>query len=159
KMEREYRAKGVQFVAVNVGPDDTIIDMAAQAVEHGVAFPFVKDFDGRVADALGAGKTPEVVVLDGERRIRYRGRIDDQFRPTGSLPEPTRRHLKEALDQLLAGKDVLAPETTVDGCPITKPDRTKPDRPVTYAEQVGPILVKHCGDCHRPGAEAPFSLG
>src|SRR5262249_9074186 len=105
-LERDYRGKGVQFVAVNVGPNDTVVDMAAQAVEFGAGFPFVKDFDGHVLDALGARRTPEVVVLDAERRIRYRGRIDDQFRPGGNLPKPTRRDLKEALDELLAGKDV-----------------------------------------------------
>src|SRR5258708_70991 len=45
RMERAYRARGVQLVAVNVGPDDTIVEMAAQAVELGVGIPFVKDFD------------------------------------------------------------------------------------------------------------------
>ena len=40
-----YRDKGVQFVAVNSGPGDTIVTMAAQAVEYGVEFPFVKDAD------------------------------------------------------------------------------------------------------------------
>jgi thiol-disulfide isomerase/thioredoxin/mono/diheme cytochrome c family protein len=157
-LERAYRGKGVQFVAVNVGPDDTVLDMAAQAVELNVGFPFVKDFDGRVLDAVGATRTPEVVLLDGGRRVRYRGRIDDQHRPGGSRPEPTRRDLKEALDEVLAGKDVSVPQTTVDGCLVSRAAREKPEKPVTYAEQVGPILVKHCADCHRPGAEAPFSL-
>ena len=49
-------------------------------------------------------------------------------------------------------------ETPVDGCPITKPEPTRFDKPVTFAEHVGPILRKHCADCHRPGTAAPFSL-
>src|SRR5205085_10130943 len=90
RMERDYRGKGVQFVAVNVGANDTIIEVAAQAVELGVAFPVVKDFDRRAADALGATRTPQVVLLDADRRIRYRGRVDDQYRPGVDSKKPTR---------------------------------------------------------------------
>jgi hypothetical protein len=158
KMEREYRSKGVQFLAVNVGSDETIVEMAAQMVELGVAFPVVKDFDGKVVAALGATRTPEVVLLDADRVIRYRGRVDDQYRPGFTGKAPTRHDLKEALDEVLAGKKVSVPETTVDGCFITRPERTVPAQPVTFAEQVGPLLIKHCAGCHRPGAEAPFSL-
>ena len=53
RMEKAYRGKGVQFVAVNVGADDTIAAMAAHAVEHGVAFPCVKDMSGACAATLG----------------------------------------------------------------------------------------------------------
>src|SRR5262249_45275714 len=118
KLERTYRDQGVQFVAVNSGPNDTVVATAAQAVDHVVEFPFVKDADCRVADALGAMRTPEVVVLDGKHRLCYRGRIDDQYRPGGQRPEPTRRDLVEALDAVLAGKPVAVSTTPVDGCLI-----------------------------------------
>jgi hypothetical protein len=158
RMDREYRDKGVQFVAVNVGPEDTIVEMAAQALELGVGIPFVKDFDGKVIDAVGVSYTPEVVLLDGERRLCYRGRVDDQYRPGVTRKEPTRHDLKEALEEVLAGRKVSVAETPVEGCTITRPVLTRPEKPVTYAEQVAPILMKHCAACHRPGAGAPFSL-
>src|SRR5262249_5583905 len=60
KLEQDYRDKGVQFVAVNVGADDSIRAMAAQAVEHETEFPFVKDHDAKCAAALGVKRTPEV---------------------------------------------------------------------------------------------------
>src|SRR5262249_7036980 len=41
KLERAHRDRAVQFLAVNSGPNDTITAMAAQAVEHGIEFPFV----------------------------------------------------------------------------------------------------------------------
>src|SRR3989441_10095440 len=44
-----YRDKGVQFIAVNVGADDSIREVAYQAMQHGVDFPFVKDFGGECA--------------------------------------------------------------------------------------------------------------
>src|SRR5262245_33900579 len=120
KLEKDYRDKGVQFVAVNVGADDSIRAMAAQAVEFEAAYPFVKDFDAKCAEVLGVKRTPEVVVLDAERKIRYRGRIDDQYRLGGARPKPTRHDLKEALDAVLAGKEVAVKETPVDGCVITR---------------------------------------
>jgi mono/diheme cytochrome c family protein len=156
KLDRDYRGKGVQFLAVN-SSDATIQEVAAQAVEHEVEFPFLKDIDGKCASALGVERTPEVVILDAERAIRYRGRIDDQYRPGGSRSEPTRRDLQEALDEVLAGKPVAVSSTPVDGCPITRADKTDASK-VTYAEHIAAVVHKNCAVCHRPGTAAPFSL-
>jgi mono/diheme cytochrome c family protein len=157
-MEEEYRAKGVQFMAVNVGADDTIVEIAAQAVEAGAAFPFVKDVDGSCAAALGVGSMPEAVVLDKDRTIRYRGRIDDQYRPGGQRGAPTRHDLKEAIDAVLAGKEVAVATTPVDGCRIV-PKVTRADpTPVTYAEHVAPLLSQRCAHCHKPNGMGPFAL-
>jgi thiol-disulfide isomerase/thioredoxin len=157
-LEKEYRGKGVQFLAVNVGVDDSIVQMAAQAVRFEMEFPFVKDADYACADAVGVRRTPEVAVLDQQRRLRYRGRIDDQHRLSGSRAAPTQHPLKDALDAILAGKEIATRETPVDGCPITKPETKPPAAAVTFAEHVAPILQKNCQDCHRPGTAAPFSL-
>jgi mono/diheme cytochrome c family protein len=158
RLEAEYRKQDVQFLAVNVGCNDTIVDLAALAIEYEAPFPFLKDTQGKCLDALGVERTPEVVVLDAQRKIRYRGRIDDQYRPGGNLPAPTRQDLKEALDELLAGKEVSKSSTIVDGCKITRPAATKAEKPVTYAEHVGPLLLKNCAGCHRPNEATPFSL-
>src|SRR5262245_56756848 len=58
RLEKLYRDRGVQFVAVNAGGEDSIPVMAAQAVEYDVEFPFVKDYSGRCAAALGVTRTP-----------------------------------------------------------------------------------------------------
>ncbi len=157
RLESTYRDKGVQFVAVNSGPNDTVSVMANQAVEHGAEFPFVKDIDCKVADILGVTRTPEVAVLDGKRILRYRGRIDDQYRPGGQRAKPSRNDLVEAIDELLAGKEINTSTTPVDGCVIARP-LDKGDKPVTYADHVAPILSKHCNTCHKPNTAAPFSL-
>ncbi|MCI4370959.1 MAG: alkyl hydroperoxide reductase, partial [Thermoplasmata archaeon] len=100
-------------------------------------------------------------VLDSDRRLRYRGRIDDQIRIGGAKPAASRHDLAEALDDLLAGRPIGTPETPVDGCSI--PDRARIDPaadgpPPTFHEQVEPILQRHCQSCHRPATEAPFPL-
>ncbi len=157
-MEREYRPRGAQFVAVNVGAADSVVEMAAAGVDHGLEFPVVKDLDGGLARAVGASVTPQVAVLDGGRRLRYRGRIDAQYRLGGTRPTPGREDLREALEDVLAGRDVRVPETETDGCGITFPSATPPEIPPTFAERVMPLLQKHCQECHRPGGDAPFSL-
>lgn len=158
KLEQEYRTKAVQFLAVNVGLDDSILTMAAQSVRHDIAFPFVKDFEHAWVKALGVRRTPEAVVLDEKRRMRYRGRIDDQYRLGGVRQEPSSHELKDAIEAVIAGREVAVAETPVDGCAITPLEQRGQQPAVTYAEHVAPILKKHCQECHRPGAAAPFSL-
>jgi predicted CXXCH cytochrome family protein len=157
-LEKKYRDKKVQFLSVNVGADDDIRAVAAQAVRFEMEFPFVKDTDYSCAAALGVQRTPEAVLLDENRHIRYRGRIDDQYRLGGNREAATRHDLQDALDAVLAGKEVAVKETPVDGCLITWPELKQPATPVTYSEHVAPILQKHCQECHRPHTAAPFSL-
>ncbi len=158
RLDTEYRDRGVQFVAVNVGAGDSIREMAEQAIRFEAEFPFVKDFDAAAARSLGVTRTPEVVVLDEGRVVRYRGRIDDQYRLGGTQPAATRLDLKDAIDAVLAGRDVAVPETPVDGCLITRPQRTTSPSAPTYADHIAPIVRRHCVGCHRPGTAAPFSL-
>jgi len=158
ELEAEYGAKDIQFVGVNVNQDDTIRDVAQFALEYDVFFPMVKDTKGEVVKALGITRTPEVAVLDSGKVLRYRGRVDDQFRLGGVRPEPSRRDLKIALDQLLAGEAVETPTTVAEGCLITFPPLPEPKEPVTFSEHVAPVLHQHCLQCHSEGGNAPFSL-
>ncbi|HEX4592134.1 MAG TPA: redoxin domain-containing protein, partial [Gemmataceae bacterium] len=157
KIDADYHDKGVAVLAVNSGATDSITATAAMAVRHDCSFPFVKDFDAACARALGVTRTPECVVLDSERKLRYRGRIDDQYRFTGGRAGAATNDLRDALDAVLAGKEVAVKSTPVDGCPITRPDM--PDKKgVTFTRDVAPILKAHCQECHRPGAVGPFPL-
>jgi hypothetical protein len=158
RLDAAYREKGVQFVSINVGADDSIRDMAEHAIRFGADFPFVKDIDAVCARILGVTRTPEVAVLDEKRLLRYRGRIDDQYRLSGTQPAATRHDLKEAIDSVLAGRDVATAETPVDGCLITRTDPRPPKSDITFADHVAPLLRQHCVSCHRPGTAAPFAL-
>jgi len=159
ELQKRYSDQGVQFVAVNVGADDTIREIAEQALDSEAPFPFVKDSDLSCVAALGVTRTPELAVLDHQRRLVYRGRIDDQLRLGGTRPEPTRKDLEEALTQLLAGEAITVSETPVDGCEITHPAKTaQTANDVEYHRDIAPLLDRKCNVCHRPGTAAPFAL-
>lgn len=158
RMEKEYRDQGVQFLALYTNSADSVLEMAEHALEFDIPFPAVQDIDGKCVEALGVSRTPEVVVLDGDRKLLYRGRIDDQYRTGGAQPKVTEDNLKDALDAVLAGQEVAVKETPVNGCLITPPRKLQPRTDITYAEHIRPLMTKHCTDCHKPGTEAPFSL-
>ena len=158
ELSAQYSGKDVQFIAVNEAADDSLMDVARQALEHGVEFPFVKDFSGGCAKALGVTRTPEAVVLNADRVICYRGRIDDQYRLGGDRPAANRADLKEAIEDVLAGRKVSVEETAVDGCAISFPEPVPEKTTLTYAKDIAPLLNKHCVECHRPGTAAPFVL-
>ncbi|MFN0018662.1 MAG: redoxin domain-containing protein [Pirellulaceae bacterium] len=159
RLEAEYRDKGVQFVGVNVSGDDELQEIAQQAIDFAIEFPMVKDIENGCVKATGVTRSPEVVVLDAKRKLRYRGRIDDQVRIGGTRPDVQSDDLKNAIEDLLAGREVATSETTVDGCKITWSEPTPlPKEPVTFYEQVAPLLQKHCQECHHSGGQAPFGL-
>jgi peroxiredoxin len=154
---REYRSRGVVVLGMNASPDDSMVEMAAYALEKNVTFPQHKDFDQSVMRTLGVERTPEVVVLDARQVLRYRGRIDDQFRTGGARPTVGRSFLREAIEAALAGKSPKTTQTPVDGCKLTL-RRAPSTKGANYCEHVAPILQTRCQPCHRPHQQAPFSL-
>jgi peroxiredoxin len=154
----QYGPRKVAFIAIDANQQDTLAEMAQYARVAKIEFPFLKDPANAVADQFGAVRTPEVFVLDRERKIRYRGRIDDQFGIGYTRKEPHRKDLAVALDELLAGKEVGVTVTEVTGCHIGRVNRTPARGEITYAKHIAPIVQKHCTGCHRPGEIGPFTL-
>jgi len=157
-IDEELRSKGVTILGVNSNRHDSITEVAAHARVHGIEFPVLKDLGNRVADQIGVKRTPEIVVLDRKRVVRYHGRIDDQY-GVGYIRDVPRQHfLKNAINDLLAGRKVARAETEVVGCFIGRVRKPQADSEVTYSNQIARILQKHCVECHREGEIAPFSL-
>jgi peroxiredoxin len=158
KLHEKYAAKGVQFLAINSNTQDSIDRIAEHAKQNGLPFPVLKDTDQKVADLFKAERTPEAFLLDPARTIRYRGRIDDQYGVGYRRPQPNRRDLVEALEEVLAGKPVSVARTEVAGCRIGRPQKTEVAGGITYSKQIARIFQKNCQECHRPGEIGPFSL-
>ncbi|MBI3410269.1 MAG: redoxin domain-containing protein [Planctomycetes bacterium] len=158
ELHQEYAGKGVGFLAINSNEHDTLETIALHAKKHGIPFPVLRDEAHLAADRFGAQRTPETFVLDAKRTIRYQGRIDDQYGIGFQRPQPTRRDLSIALDEVLAGKAVTTPKTEVAGCIIARKPLAKGAGTVTFAKDVSRILQKSCQECHRPGQIGPMPL-
>jgi peroxiredoxin len=158
RLVEEFPAASFRLVGVCVDPDLTAADVAAHAKDFGLKFPVVHDKDIAVATQVGATITPEAFVFDDQGRVRYHGRIDDQFaaRQKRNL-NPMTRELHDAIAAVLAGRPVPVAEVPAVGCPISRPVKAS-SRP-TYSGEVAAILEKNCLECHRRGQVGPFALG
>jgi len=106
RLARELEPRGVQFVAVCANdaenyPDDAFDKLAARWREKEYGFPYLHDEAQDVAHAFGAVCTPDIFVYDRDRRLAYRGRIDDSWKDESLVK---RRELAEALEALVEGK-------------------------------------------------------
>jgi hypothetical protein len=158
RLAADYAGRGVVVLVVYCGADDLLVDAAAQLLQSAPAAVFGKDFDGRFAAACGVDRTGTALVLDREHRLRYRGRVDDQYAYTGARAEPSREDLRLALDAVLAGAAVEVDHTEASGCRLEFPT-VRPGPAPTYWQDVEPLVREHCAGCHRPGGAAPFALG
>jgi peroxiredoxin len=162
ELAEEFKDQGVAFLGVDSNLQDSLSEIAAFARRHSLTFPIYKDNHNQVADRTGATRTPEVVLLDRQRTLRYRGRIDDQFGFQTAVgyvrPKLTDRSLAAALADVLAGRQVRRPELPAAGCLIGRVSRQTPGGQVTYAKHIARIMQNRCVECHRPGEAAPFTL-
>ncbi len=155
-----FADRGVVFIGINANPQDSPSEIAAFVEQHGIHFPVVKDETQRAALALGATRTPEVIVVDRAGTIRYRGRIDNHYEPGIARPEPTTHELRDALERIVAGETVAVPRTQPVGCLIQFPTDTPPPggTPPTFTRDIRPVLDRHCVECHQEGEIGPFAL-
>jgi peroxiredoxin len=116
----DYAPKGVAMVAINSNedenhPTDSFEHMVERAKEKGFKLPYLRDESQEVAFAYGALRTPHFFVLDADRKLRYTGRMDDNPREPDKA---TTHELCDALDDLLAGRQVRTPLTNPIGCNV-----------------------------------------
>src|SRR3954454_16431151 len=79
ELHSHFTKDDVRLVGINSNEHDTKEDIQGHAKQHKLTFPVLRDERQRLADQLGAQRTPEAIVVDAAGKVRYRGRIDDQF--------------------------------------------------------------------------------
>lgn len=158
ELANQYADRGVAFVGVDANTQDSLAEITAYARRHEIEFPLLKDNTGETTQSFGATRTPEVFVLDALRRIRYQGRIDDQYGVGYARSAPERHDLRTAIDQVLAGEEVAAAKTEAVGCLIGRRKQPDESAEVTFSNQVSRVLQTHCVECHREGEIGPFAL-
>lgn len=122
-LDAQFKEKGFPVIAINpnnpsVQPDDTFELMQLKAREKGFTFPYLYDATSMVYAQFGAKKTPHVYLLQrekGQNIVKYIGAIDDNVRNESAVKE---HFLANAINELLAGKEVSRKETKAIGCSI-----------------------------------------
>ncbi len=114
-----YQERGVDFFLIYINPRETSSSIRQHLEEYQYPCQGVYDPWHELVKMTGATVTPEAVVFDAERKIAYRGRIDDLYVSFGQArPAVTTHDLADALVAVLAGKTVAEPVTKAVGCSI-----------------------------------------
>ncbi|HLE62233.1 MAG TPA: thioredoxin family protein [Pyrinomonadaceae bacterium] len=116
KLVQEYKAKGINVIGINSNVAESADAVKAHAADNNLSFPILKDPSNKIADRLGATKTPEAYFLDSGNKLLYHGRIDNSKDASGV----NATELKDAMDAVLAGKPVEKTSAMAFGCTIKR---------------------------------------
>ncbi|MDB5350021.1 MAG: Peroxiredoxin [Planctomycetota bacterium] len=124
-----FPGEKMTMLGLFVDPDLSDEAIGTHAKEYLLTFPSASDRAGRLSKTLGIKVTPEVIVIDDQDRIRYRGRIDDQYAARGKQnANPVSHELRDAIEAVLAGRQVKRPHVPAVGCPLPEPVKEEADR-------------------------------
>lgn len=116
KLALDYKAKGVNVIGINSNSSESSGDIKAHAASNKLTFTILKDNGNKIADQLGAERTPEAYLLDATNKLVYRGRIDNaRNSDTVSVND-----LRDAIDAVVAGKAVAKSLVPAFGCNIKR---------------------------------------
>ena len=121
RIGRDYGARDVAIYAINSNdvtthPGDSPEKMKEEAASWGYVFPYLYDASQKVAKAYRAACTPDFYLFDADRKLVYRGQLDDS-RPSNDKPVDG-RDLRAALDAVLSGQPVAGAQKPSIGCNI-----------------------------------------
>ena len=137
QLTKDYKDKGVALVAISPNDpksvrldelgytdlSDSFEEMKIRAKQKGFNFPYLYDGATQAVSKLyGPVATPHVFIFDKQRKLRYQGRIDDVEKPSGT---PKNQDTRNALNALVAGKEVPVATTKVFGCSVKWAEKTE----------------------------------
>ena len=119
KLGKEYK-NDVDFVLISSNdsenyPEDSPKKMAERHTEKGYPFPYLYDETQEVAKAYSAVCTPDIFLYNNDRKLDYRGRIDDNWQ---NPEQVEREELKMAIEAVLNGKTIDFEQKPSMGCNI-----------------------------------------
>ena len=120
ELRSAYSAEDVSIVAINPNddvmyPQDSFENMIPMADHLGLGALYLRDDSQDIAKAFDAARTPEVFVFGQDRKLEYRGAIDDNWENSSGV---SNRYLNDAIDALLQGSNVDNKETGAIGCSV-----------------------------------------
>ena len=119
-LQTEFSNEGVQLVGINCNdaekyPNDSFENMEGSLKEWGMNFPYLFDESQEIAKRYDAVCTPDIYVYGKERKLLYRGRIDDNWEKPDKVAQ---RDLKQAIEYILEEKEVPGEQIPSMGCSI-----------------------------------------
>lgn len=147
-LKAEYADSEIPFMAINSNGDAREA-IAAEAESNGWTTPVLMDETQLVGEDLGVSRAGEVFVLSPKKgfKVVYHGTVEGA---------------KAALDQSVAGEDITLASTAdgLKGTYISLPERDNAAaiQNISYAEDVAPILIENCAECHAEGGIAPWAM-
>lgn len=120
QLQADFADQSVTLIGINANdatqyPDDSFENMKGFGETHQLNFPYIRDVTQDVAQSFGAGRTPEVFLLDHEGKLRYRGLIDDNANDPAGVQVS---YLRTAISQLLNNEPVSPTITEAVGCSV-----------------------------------------
>jgi len=116
KLAQDFKARGINVVGINANSTESAADVKDHAAKNNLTFPILKDNGNKVADMLGATRTPEAYFLDASSKLLYHGRIDN----SRDITQVNSSELRDALEATLAGKPVPKATANAFGCSIKR---------------------------------------
>jgi peroxiredoxin len=116
KLAQDYKAKGINVIGINSNVTEPASEVKSHATDKHLTVTILKDEGNKIADRFGASKTPEAYVLDANNKLVYHGRIDNSQK----LENITANDLRDALNEVLAGKQVSKTGGAAFGCTIKR---------------------------------------
>lgn len=156
-IRKDYAGQGVELLMLNANLQDTRAAIASEAEEWGNDFPILKDRTQIIARSLELNRTGEVLVIDPKTwNVVYRGPLSDRVDYERQKDKASKHYVRDALDALIAGKEVAVAQVNAPGCIINYNDHD--GATISYADTIIPILKENCVACHVNGGIAPWAM-
>jgi peroxiredoxin len=117
---KKYSNQSFALVCINSNddinyPEDSFDEMKKRAKEKGFVFPYLRDETQEIAKAYDAVSTPDIYLYDKNRILKYRGRLDDNWKDESNVKS---KDLEKAIELLLEGKEIDFEMVPSMGCSI-----------------------------------------
>ena len=154
--ELQARYPTVEFKMINSSLADDRESIRAEALGQGFATPVLDDEFQLIGESLGLSKAGEAIVIDPKTlKIVYHGPVDGS-----AAARKADGYLSEALAAMGSGQSIAVAEVPIKAAAIDFPDRARRAEfsKISYVDEVAPVLLSKCVDCHQPGGIGPFQM-
>ena len=152
RLEEKYSKLGIKFIYNYVGEVDSLQNGKKDLKRFGFKGPYVYESNQKTIEALSVKTTGDVFIMTPERRVIYKGPLDDQYHLLKSAIKPRNHYVVDILDAILSGEKIIPKEIPAPGCVVSRPIVKEK----LFYSDVAPIIRKKCTVCHNPSGSGPI---